>query len=110
MPYIITSSYVGEYKRLRIEDGFPCAVATIADVRDLCQPIVREPADSHIRSQLVSQVNCLSESGGTIGPFPDGYVINIKMLDWEDLRELAGLILRAGLTDQEILTAYAKFA
>ncbi len=67
------------------------AVATIEEARDYCQPIVRAIANSMERSRFVSAIRCLPSSGGTIGPMPDSYVIDVQMVSPLKLAALAGL-------------------
>lgn len=85
MPYIICINRPG-----CLPEQDPRAIATLEEVRDSLQPIVREPADPRVRSKLVSQLRRLTESGGVIGPLPGGYVIDVQHVTWPELGILAG--------------------
>jgi hypothetical protein len=55
---------------------------------------------------MVAQADALPESGGTVGPLPDGTVIEVEVIWWEDLRERAGLDRDALTLDAQTIAAF----
>jgi hypothetical protein len=87
------------------------AVATIEEARDYLQPIVRAPSSPSIRSELVSSVHTMPETGGFVGRLPDGTTIEVRPVTYNELRVGAGLVgvELYGLRDErrdQILDAY----
>lgn len=63
------------------------------------------------REQVVKQIAALPESGGTVGPLPDGTVIKVFVAGWIWLSREAGEPFRSGLQRSpkwrtEIVDAY----
>jgi hypothetical protein len=66
--------------------------------------------------QAAYAVSALPESGGTVGPLPDGTVIEVEATTWQALAEYGGLLSDGGLiyaaergspdAQQRILDAY----
>lgn len=86
------------------------AVATIAQARDYADQRIfataRELEDPAVVRCRDTAFN-LPETGGTIGPLPDGVVIEVSVTDWQDLAGRAGLIYAPGtFTVAEILDAF----
>lgn len=94
MPYIITVNQPGY-----LPESSPTAVATIDEAiqhaHDLADPdnAFSEGDDWPAFMQAIS--NLPAESGGVIGPLPDGYVIDVQHITWVKLAQLA---LDAGKT------------
>lgn len=124
MPYIITTGPGGRF-------GYPAdrphpgdelatqhAVATLDEARDFIATGI-DPNDSDSRDHY-ADVRALDENGGTIGPLPDGTVIEVKRVGWFDLADLtdvpkaprstnAGdIVMRPAphVTDAQILDAF----
>lgn len=108
MPYTITTHRPGKHER-PIEDGDRYsrrAVATLEDAREhlRCElPGAYEWITDGDYADMMADIVALPESGGTVGPLPDGTVIEVAQVSW--------LALGAGLkvenpTDQKILDAY----
>ena len=89
MPYIIETRYsdcdfpgsCGECDISRI------AVATLDEARRITAREYRE----HVHRFMGFDTRWITESGGTVGPLPDGTVIEVRSTHWEDLRHAAGL-------------------
>ncbi len=68
------------------------AVATL----DVChEHLIQVVTDADLPSESYwaarNDIDNLSESGGTVGPLPDGTTIEVEAMTWERLAELAGL-------------------
>ena len=62
-------------------------------------------------SDLAARCEALATSGGVIGPLPDGYVIEVHHLRWDELRELlpardTPIIREIGDAGQPLIDAY----
>ena len=92
MPYIITTTgprhvpfddgdYIDGTETTRI------AVATLEEARDVVTGIVeeREPFSHKVQETAGSNLSAMRESGGTVGPLPDGTVIEVRAVAWQDL-------------------------
>lgn len=83
MPYVITTSIdgSGEFESRR-------AVATLEEAGDRVADIVTDIAGDGRdgRDQWDDQIAAFTESGGTVGPLPDGTVIEVRaeMTEGED--------------------------
>jgi len=83
MPYIIETRYsdcdfpgsCGECDISRI------AVATLDEARRITAREYRE----HVHRFMGFDTRWITESGGTIGPLPDGTVIEVRTAAWQDL-------------------------
>lgn len=83
MPFIITTtipngSFHGEITN--------CAVATIEEARDRIEPLIRAQwgyFGKSLKSPPDHLLNCheMPETGGTIGPLPDGTTITVELVD-----------------------------
>jgi hypothetical protein len=99
MPYIIETTIpgcgtrCGEPEECERVTESRHAVATLEEAREHAVNAwySREPGDRDEHS-LARRDTCLRlpESGGTIGPLPDGTVIEVKPVDYELLRHLSG--------------------
>lgn len=94
MPYIIIVNRPGF-----LPEQEPYAVATLEEARGAAQdelsrsPLWDDPnSDEEARyKELSAEVQSLSESGGVIGPLPDGYVVEVRHVDRAELLALLGL-------------------
>jgi hypothetical protein len=77
MPYIICVSRPG-----CLPEQEPFAVADLGEAKDHAASIAVE-ANTSLRH--VGQAHTLPEEGGRIGPLPDGYVIEVRRVDWLEL-------------------------
>jgi hypothetical protein len=87
MPYIITT-------HARLTQTMPgpttrIAVATLDEAREAAYSAVedREPPIM-VCFRLAGECHDMSESGGTIGPLPDGTVIEVKPCTWSHLAKV----------------------
>lgn len=114
MPYIITT----RRSAARLQPGqSTCdlrAVATLDEARSYCRSELRRSERGHLSiGRLGLSVAQLPESGGSIGPLPDGTKIDVEATGYATLARAAGF---AGLgqhedadvrpTAAEILDAY----
>ena len=90
MPYIITTTaddpHVGTPAMERVTVT-RTAVATLDEARDVVTGIVeeREPFSHKVQETAGSNLSAMRESGGTIGPLPDGTVIEVRPASWHEL-------------------------
>ena len=90
MPYIITTTaddpHVGTPAMERVTVT-RIAVATLDEARDVVTGIVeeREPFSHKVQETAGSNLSAMRESGGTVGPLPDGTVIEVRRVNWIDL-------------------------
>ena len=90
MPYIITTTaddpHVGTPAMERVTVT-RTAVATLDEARDVVTGIVeeREPFSHKVQETAGSNLSAMRESGGTVGPLPDGTVIEVRAVAWQDL-------------------------
>lgn len=116
MPYIITPCPRG----CRAEDmEHRTAVATLDDARQASWQIVEDQSLSSGPSYgsedeamaTFRAAHKMSEHGGTIGPLPDGYVIDVQCVTWTELAALAepdapSAQYSQAVTNDEILTTF----
>jgi hypothetical protein len=104
MPYIVTTKRqqpTGHFERT-IDPVSRRAVATL-------ETVLQYGSDQGWRRATVRAVASLPESGGTVGPLPDGTVIEVVPMDEEEMRSYASI---SGVNDAyerpmtEILDAY----
>jgi hypothetical protein len=97
MPYIVTTR---ERHPSYVDSSAPFgrvlsrrAVATLDEAHD-CAALVglgamaNDPPDSRLLRQTI--MLRITEQGGTIGPLPDGTVIEVERATWADLRRAVG--------------------
>jgi hypothetical protein len=82
MPYIICVNRPGY-----MPEADPVAVITLEEARAAAWALVFDSKSQHIDG---SEVDALPESGGTIGPLPDGYVIEVQQVSFHELALAAG--------------------
>lgn len=81
------------------------AVVTLDEARAVCRAV--DPDDNgDVRGPLTRMVDALTDSGGTVGPLPDGTTIRVALVRYEDLLQLGGPIYPTTTTHAEILAAY----
>jgi hypothetical protein len=93
MPYIITTKRPNECpSRVGFADDMRVtgrrAVATLEEARDGSIDIVRHagpPVGEYFEAEKIA--NRLPESGGTVGPLPDGTLIEVERKTWKSLAE-----------------------
>ena len=105
MPYIITTTPRPTHDQLvaridGVELPDTCtAVATLEEARGVAYPVVHaawpdatngNSDEQRAHRWAVVAVHRLPESGGTIGPLPDGTVIEVRQVDRHDLHDLLG--------------------
>lgn len=96
MPYIICVNQPG-----CLPEADPVAVATIEEVADHVEAEADrrfediEPYTLEMHRQyrsIIEAWHSMDEgSGGVIGPLPDGYVIDVRHVEWRELADLAGI-------------------
>jgi len=83
MPYIITTertdvaAHGGTFQNVLSR----IAVATLDEARRITAREYRE----HVHRFMGFDTRWITESGGTIGPLPDGTVIEVRTAAWQDL-------------------------
>lgn len=102
MPYVVTRRQPG-----RPDDELP-AVATLEEARLVAAEItlpyalaVQPPADK----AYAAACGAIPESGGTIGPLPDGTVIEAESVIWTELADRADCF-PVPWSHERILAAY----
>lgn len=96
MPYIVCVNMPG-----CLPEQDPRAVATLEEARAAANDELYrgegEAADALQWQPFYGAADALPESGGVIGPLPDGYVIDVQRLSWPDLAALVSPTLAAAL-------------
>ncbi len=96
MPYIICVNVPG-----CLPEADPVAVATLEDARYAARDAIETSAQCSdgdetdaiyetALSDLNGQWAWIFEEGATIGPLPDGYVIDVRPVSWAELASIAG--------------------
>ena len=102
MPYIITVNQPGF-----LPEQDPYAVATIEEARDAAwEEVTDRGASVPDDPQWHNATTRLPEHGGTVGPLPDGYVIDVRKVDWMELASLAGMTTFPRTDPDHIIDAY----
>jgi hypothetical protein len=78
MPYIITTQ------------GQRVAVATLPEAREAVSRALWRNGAEPDSYRLVEQFDKFDASGGTVGPLPDGTVVEVEHVEWSRLREDIG--------------------
>jgi hypothetical protein len=102
MPYVVTT------KRRR--QGFKvCGMDVLSRRAVATLDEATEALDAHMKSagangdwRLVA-ICKVSESGGTVGPLPDGTVIEVERVEWDYLRRAVGAVGRRGATNDPMM-------
>ena len=109
MPYIITTGQRFRYEDanvggLQIESRR--AVATL-DEEALRRECKRHQPKMLFSAERTEQIRKAVQSGGTVGPLPDGTVIEVARADWDTLSSAIGHnIYRPTLGTAAIIDAY----
>jgi hypothetical protein len=111
MPYIITTKRQTPFGRAGGQTiGGPVDVivsrranATLEDARESARDATAAHCGDYALAEWDEMALTLPESGGTIGPLPDGTVIEVK---WAGLGDLAFAIGRMLAPDEKIIDAY----
>lgn len=87
------------------------AVATLEEAkRAAYKPIDDQRADFKMGPRVYGRLRRIafdwSGSGGTVGPLPDGTVIEVEPIEWKGLARAAGLLVSDHLGTDAILDAY----
>lgn len=91
MPYVITT-YPPHPVTGEPTEGRRTAVATLDEAREQCADIIDADGDDIRRDHFHYATNHLPGSGGTIGPLPDGTIIEVKRVDaYELLLRIPGM-------------------
>lgn len=103
MPYIVTVNQPG-----CPPEADPTAVATIEEARDAAvDHITGTPNTADGEWTLLQACQALAETGGVVGPMPDGYVIDVRPVTWEELHALSSCSIPSHASNHEhVLDAY----
>jgi hypothetical protein len=85
MPYIITTKRPADPLTISDDASWAhtrTAVATLDEARNRVLDIAQRPR------AIVWVERYISESGGTVGPLPDGTVIEVRWIDWMDFERM----------------------
>lgn len=91
MPYIITAGYRPPGPGASLEATFRCAVATLEEARKAAARKIMEQDSpfGHYDERMAMAVERVtretSEAGSTVGPLPDGTVIEVERVDEQEL-------------------------
>lgn len=105
MPYIITEYRNGPWPHTSHQRDIRSqhAVATLKGVYPATALNISETCyHPSTRRKFQRRLAALPESGGTIGPLPDGTLIEVEQVSSKELRQRAGF----GLTPKEIVDAF----
>lgn len=109
MPYVICVNQPGY-----LPESDPVAVATLDEAREQARECVGTSADALGEEQAArdyfraaeGEADALPEQGGVI-QLPDGYVVDVRVVTWDELADLAGFSSTRH-THDEILDAYNR--
>jgi hypothetical protein len=114
MPYIVTTKRPAKVdhdeERAEREHVSRRAVATLEEARDFIYSLCAETDVDDER--IADDIDRLPESGGTVGPLPDGTVIEVEQTTrealWDalDARARILFVCLEETTDEELLDAY----
>lgn len=111
MPYVICVNLPG-----CLPERGPTAVATIEEARDVvCDEVhiafdqpgydADHAEDPDLHGAALDAANALPDTGGVIGPLPNGYVIDVQQVSTNELRELAGMRPLSAPDDSDMIHA-----
>lgn len=110
MPYIITThTYGWAMPGHGTHSATRRAVATLDEARAAAHTSANMPATPSTLDALMgvrAAIDALPESGGTVGPLPDGTVIEVEPIDWTSLQHAVGTARRVPATPAAIIDAY----
>lgn len=101
MPYVITA-FVEPDRSLRGQVESRRAVATL-EGRAVWNALYGVDLTKH-REEVVDRITTLPESGGTVGPLPDGTVIEVERVEWSQLRFMVSG--RIGMAHDNVIDAF----
>ena len=84
-PYIVTVRRPPSGRMRVFRDESRRAVATLDEAREIAEGYVTEKADGEEYNRALDQVEDMPESGGTVGPLPDGTVIEVERREIQSL-------------------------
>jgi hypothetical protein len=98
MPYVLTTKQSDERtgpsgEPSRVEFVSRRAVATLEDAQDAVVQELHDLLDEPTHDQERA-ANTLPASGGTVGPLPDGTIIEVERMLWSSLADEVGAELR----------------
>jgi hypothetical protein len=110
MPYIITIRTMGAAERAAhcepILIASRTAVATLEDARsEACRIITRFPSTDDVLAYFDTAEH-LPASGDTLGPLPDGTVIEVRRVEYAELRNALDEYGRRYFDDAQTLAAF----
>lgn len=91
MPYIVTTQRTSDERGVELLSRR--AVATLEEAQDAAQQIVYDGPPIRVKTEweLICMVIAdMPESGGSVGPLPDGTVIEVERVDWPRMATIAG--------------------
>jgi hypothetical protein len=90
-PYIITTKRPGEVFPLA-DQGWHISRRAVATLEGANEAVHRIAHDLPGKWQIttLAKYTPLPESGGTVGPLPNGTVIEVEQVGWSELARLAG--------------------
>lgn len=99
MPYLIITTYENDPTAEFLPGAEPVqsrrAVATLDEVRKECYREIRDDQSCQgvERARLTLAVEHLTDLGGTVGPLPDGTVIEVEQVGWSEIGEAVGYVV-----------------
>jgi hypothetical protein len=115
MPYIITTKTPqsrASYEPVRFDIDH-AAVATLNKARAVASATIRSLAGNGLtfneaETAALASLDRIGESGGTVGPLPDGTVIVVRRTDRRELADSLGLTDReqSWMTDATLIAAF----
>jgi hypothetical protein len=111
MPYIITTSEPFDADVHTHRPAFTRrAVATLEETHDHVFEEIwaayGRTAGTNDATPALGQADALTESGGTIGPLPDGTVIEVERVDWDHVERAVVARMRRTWTNEQFIDAY----
>lgn len=104
MPYIITTTTDNGTRGPQRFGVTRRAVATLDEARDAVHQSITADRRS---APFLEAVAALDDSGGTVGPLPDGTTFEVGRVEWDTLRaDLTAEQRDRGLTGAETIAAY----
>lgn len=111
MPYLITTSVDAHDDGLSVDILLRRAVATLHNAHNRTWKMVSDSdmgrASMTVKGRkLLDEALSITEDGGTIGPLPDGTVIEVTRLDWLHIEKASGHYIASADDLQPALDAY----
>lgn len=99
MPYIVTT------RSPDLDAIEPYAVATLDEALEYVSTTICDLMAGENFGQYQDEFRAIGETGGSVGPLPDGTVIEVRRVSWPEMYALAGHET-ADTNAETILTAY----